>query len=122
MSGKSWLQIRGDPAVRNSVFEQERVQSDFDLHLDHVLAQAKELLITRGAFHIKLHFSSGQVTVWLIDDPLRYRVFVKEEFLEFDFSVALAVRPYTALAVIPPQAIPRLLEEIGRLRTGDEHI
>lgn len=117
-----WLQIRGDPSVRHFVFEHTRVASDFDAHLDEVLARVETLFRRHGVFHAKTHFSTGEVTLWLLSDPLRYRVHVKEEFLDRGFCRAYPPVPYTQLATVPPDAIPRVLGEFKRLRTMDEHI
>jgi hypothetical protein len=117
-----WLQIRGDPSVRESVFEQERVPNEFDRRLDEVLARVEVLILGHGVFHAKMHFSTGQVTLWLLNDPLRYRVHVKEEFLDPDISLAYPLLPYTAEALVPTLEIPKVLAEFRRLRMQDNHI
>lgn len=76
---ESWLQINGDPAVRELLFQQQRFDSLFDQHIDRVLGTVSELLTIRGVFHAKIHFSSNQLTCWLCHDPCRYRVYVGEE-------------------------------------------
>jgi hypothetical protein len=117
-----WLQIRGDPSVRESVFEQERVPNEFDKRLDEVLARVEVLILGHGVFHAKMHFSTGQVTLWLLNDPLRYRVHVKEEFLDPDISLAYPLLPYTAEALVPTLEIQNVLAEFRRLRIQDNHI
>lgn len=122
MMAQRWLQIRGDPSIREFVFYQVRTGNEFDRRLDEVLERVERLLREHGVFHAKVHFSTGQVTLWLLDDPLRYRVHVKEEFLAPDFCLAYPQRPYPQQAVVPPEAVPRVLGEFKRLRTLDEHI
>jgi len=117
-----WLQIRGDSAVSRSVFEQGRVQNEFDMRIDEVLARVEALILRRGVFHAKMHFSSGQVTLWLINDPLRYRVHVKEEFLDPDICLAYPCQPYTEEALVPTPEIAKVLAEFKLLRTQDNHI
>ncbi len=117
-----WLQIRGDPSVRQFVFEQARVVNEFDRHIDEVLARIEVLLLGHGVFHAKVHFSTGQVTLWLLDDPLRYRVHVKEEFLDPDICLAYPRLPYTQEALVPTPEIPKVLAEFKRLRMQDNHI
>ncbi len=117
-----WLQIRGDPSVRQFVFEQARVVNEFDRHIDEVLARIEVLLLGHGVFHAKVHFSTGQVTLWLLDDPLRYRVHVKEEFLDPDICLAYPRLPYTQEALVPTLEIPKVLAEFKRLRMQDNHI
>ena len=62
MVPERWLQIKGDPSVRAFLFQQQRVQSLFDEHLEHVLDIMALLLSRKGAFHVKVHFSSSQLT------------------------------------------------------------
>ena len=68
-----WLQVKGDPSVRAFLFAQQRVSSVFDEHIDQVLRVMHELLTRKGAFHVKAHFSSSQLTCWFYDDPYSYR-------------------------------------------------
>ena len=117
-----WLQIRGDPSVRQFVFEQARVPNEFDRRLDEVLARVEVLILRHGVFHAKLHFSTGQATLWLLNDPLRYRVHVKEEFLDPDICLVYPCVPYTAEALVPTPEIPKVLAEFKRLRMQDKHI
>lgn len=117
-----WLQIRGDPSVRQFVFEQTRVPNEFDKRLAEVLARVEVLILGHGVFHAKMHFSSGQVTLWLLNDPLRYRVHVKEEFLDPDICLAYPRLTYTEEALVPTPEIPKILAEFKRLRMQDNHI
>lgn len=117
-----WLQIRGDPSVRRFLFEQERVNNELDDHLDTVIHHAVRLVCEHGVFHAKLHFSSGQVTLWLLHDPLRYRVHTKDEFLQPDFCQSYPTVPYTPLAIVPHNQIGLIFAQFKRLRQLDPHI
>ncbi len=117
-----WLQIRGDPSVRRFLYDQERVDNEFDVRMDEVLQRVTVLFASHGIFHAKVHFSSGQVTLWSLDDPLRYRVHVKEEFLGPELYAGYANCLYTDLAVIPQDDIARILELFRALRHGDANI
>jgi len=117
-----WLQIRGDPSVCQFMFEQARVPNELDKRLDEVLARVEILILGHGVFHAKMHFSSGQVTLWLLNDPLRYRVHVKEEFLDPDICLAYPRLTYTEEALVPTPEISKVLAEFKRLRMQDNHI
>jgi hypothetical protein len=119
---RPWLQIRGDPSVRQFVFDQERVANEFDAHIEEVLGRVECLLIEHGVFHAKLHFSSGQVTLWLLHDPLRYRVHLKEEFLDPAICLAYPRAHYTDQATVPLEVIPQVLAEFKHLRSLDRNI
>ncbi|MDO8705031.1 MAG: hypothetical protein Q7J84_08805 [Sulfuricaulis sp.] len=117
-----WLQIRGDPSVRRFVFDQARVANEFDRHIEEVLARIEILLLGHGVFHAKVHFSTGQVTLWLLNDPLRYRVHVTEEFLDPELCRIYPCSSYTGEAIVPSPEIPKILGEFKRLRSLDNHI
>jgi hypothetical protein len=51
-----WKQYRGDPAVRGTLFLQERFTSQLDEHIDEVLARFETLIAEHGVFHAKIHF------------------------------------------------------------------
>ena len=80
-----WLQVKGDPSVRAFLFDQKRVQSLFDEHIDHIMHVMHELLTRKGVFHVKAHFSSSQLTCWFYDNPFSYRVYVREQVTDPDF-------------------------------------
>jgi hypothetical protein len=118
-----WLQIKGDPSVRQFLFSQQRVESLFDQQIDRVHAVVQALLTRKGAFHVKIHYSSSQLTCWFCDDAYRYRLYVREEvlaegFLDHfrDLSVE-HLKPLLHADVISP-----ILDEFKRLRLTDETI
>jgi len=120
---QKWLQIKGDPSVRAFLFEQRRVDSLFDVHLDRVHEIVRQLLTRKGAFHVKVHYSSSQLTCWFADDAYRYRVYVWEEVLEPGFIDQF--RDFTLQhlqPVIDDEKILAILNEFKRLRTTDETI
>jgi hypothetical protein len=69
-----------------------------------------------------VHFSSGQVTLWLLDDPLRYRVHLKNEFLKLNAYYTYPLKDYTCDAVISPQSITQIFEGFKKLRLKDPQI
>ena len=117
-----WIQIRGDPSIREFLFLQERKLNEFDEHLDDVLARVADLICNYGVFHAKVHFSSGQVTLWLLDDPLRYRVHLKNEFLKLNAYYTYPLKEYTRDAVISPESITQIFEGFKQLRLKDPQI
>ncbi len=114
-----WLQIQGDPSIRRFLFEQERVDNDFDSELDAVLARVETLMLGHGVFHAKIDFSSRLVTFWVRPDPLRYRVHVKEEFMQRTIFALYPRMPYPAEAVMPREAVHAVLGQFKRLRQQD---
>jgi hypothetical protein len=71
---QQWRQVKGDPSIRQLLFQQTRSESPMDSNIDDALAILGELLTERGVFQCVIHFSSNRATVWTIDDPYRYRM------------------------------------------------
>ena len=118
-----WLQIKGDPSVREFLFQQTRVQSNFDDELERIHSIVYQLLVHKGAFHVKLHYSSSQLTCWFSDDAFRYRVFVKEEVLAPGFIDQFRDSKIDHLQpLISAEDVIDILSEFNRLRTTDETI
>jgi hypothetical protein len=118
-----WLQVKGDPSVRQFLFAQQRVESLFDEHLDRVHQIVAELIHRKGVFHAKIHYSSSQLSCWFCDDAYRYRVYVREEVLADDFLnhfLDLSIEHLKPL--LHADDLPVILKEFRRLRTTDESI
>lgn len=118
-----WLQIKGDPSVRAFLFQQSRVKSIFDSEIDRIHDIVNALLTRKGAFHVKVHYSSSQLTCWFADDAYRYRVYVKEEVLNDGFLDQFSdCRIDHLQPVIDADDTISILQEFRRLRTTDETI
>jgi hypothetical protein len=117
-----WRQIKGDPAIRGLLFQQTRVESPMDRNMDQTLAILHELLTERGVFQTQIHFSSSQATIWMNNDPHRYRILDIEALTDPDICLVYPLLPYPAEAVIPPGQIAPILDTFRALRTADENI
>ena len=115
-----WLQIKGDPAIRGTVFQQHRVESVMDRNMDPACAILEELLTERGMFQGVIHFSSSRVTIWLMDDPYRYRILDHEALSDPDVCLLYPRRAYPQNALIPKETIDSLLKGMRKLRTADD--
>jgi len=114
-----WRQVKGDPAIRGTVFLQSRVESPMDRNMEQALSILEELLTHRGVFQCLLHFSSSQATIWTIDDPFRYRILDHEALNDPDICLAFPSRPYPDNAAIPQVDIKRILRTMQSLRISD---
>jgi hypothetical protein len=117
-----WRQLKGDPAIRGHVFQQCRIQSRLDEHIDMILPVLEELVTENGVFHVKIHFSSSRATLWLIDDPYRYQLLEFEDLSDPDVCLAFPHRPYPAEAVVPQEQIRPILDTFKQLRFADDTI
>ncbi len=117
-----WRQIKGDPAIREGLFLQRRVQSRMDAHIDEILPLMNELMTEHGIFHGKFHFSSNRATVWLVDDPFAYRILGIDDLIDPDICLAYPRRPYTERAIVPADEIAPVFALLRELRFADETV
>ena len=117
-----WQQIKGDPAIRGTVFQQTRVDSLLDKSIDQANSILEELIVSRGMFQGVIHFSSSRATIWVVDDPFRYRILQSDALSDPDICLAYPLRPYPADALMPASAIGSILRAFKRLRFEDDTI
>ncbi len=115
-----WRQIKGDPSIRSSVFQQTRVESQLDQNIDTVIGVIEELMTDHGVFHGKLHFSSSRATIWLVDDPYRYRLLDIDALTHPDTCLIYPHHDYPQTAVVPRDQIRPVLDALRALRFMDE--
>lgn len=115
----SWRQIKGDPAIRGTVFQQCRIESPTDRALDRALAILEEFFVERGVFQCQIHFSSSQAIIWTVDDPFRYRILDNEAMTDPDICLVYPPRIYPGNALIPQQDIRAVLQTMKGLRLAD---
>ena len=118
----NWQQIKGDPAIRSKLFQQTRVETPMDRNLDQAASILEELLTERGVFQCQIRFSSSQATIWMADDPFRYRILDHEAMTDPDVCLVYPHRNYPDNVVTPKEAIPRVLDTMKALRLADETI
>lgn len=119
---EQWMQVKGDPAIRGGLFAQQRVESAMDKRINEVLDLVVELVVAHGVFHAKLHFSSSRATLWLLDDPYRYRILDIEDLTDPDICLAWPRHDYPADAEIPKKRIKAIFRTLRELRFMDETI
>ena len=115
-----WRQIKGDPAIRGSVFQQCRVDSLMDQNIETARAIIEELITDRGMFQGVIHFSSSRATIWFVDDPFRYRILEAEALTDPDICMLYPARAYPEDALIPVERIGSILRGMSKLRLADE--
>jgi len=115
-----WRQIKGDPAIRGTVFAQCRVDSLLDNNIKTACAIIEELITDRGMFQGVIHFSSSRATVWFVDDPFRYRILDAEALSDPDICLLYRARPYPRDALIPKDSIASVLSAMCKLRKADD--
>jgi hypothetical protein len=93
-----------------------------DGRIDEVLDLMTELVAVHGVFHGKVHFSSSRATVWLLDDPYRYRLLDFEDLSDPGICLAYPTRDYPAESAIPLERVGEVFKSFRALRFMDENI
>jgi len=119
---RQWRQMKGDPAIRNGLFAQERVQNSMDDNIDSVFVVMEELMLEHGVFHGKFYFSSNRATIWLADDPYDYRILSIEDLTDPNIYLAYPSRPYFERAIVPSLSLIKIFDQFKALRFADETI
>lgn len=117
-----WRQIKGDPSIRGTLFQQTRTRSAMDEHLEEVLDVVESLITEQGIFHAKLHFSSSRATLWPYNDPYHYRLHVLDEIISPKVCLAYEKMAYPEQAAIPAAMVHNVLKAFKLLRDADENI
>ena len=117
-----WRQIKGDPSIRGTMFQQTRVRSAMDEHLDEVLDVVESLITEQGIFHAKLHFSSSRATLWPYSDPYRYHLHVLDEIINPKICLVYEKASYPEQALVTAGMVHNVLKAFKLLRDADETI
>ena len=119
---EQWRQIKGDPSIRGTLFQQTRTTSAMDQDIDNVMSVIESLVCEQGIFHAKLHFSSSRATLWPYHDPYRYRIHVLDEILNPRVCLVYNKMDYPQDAIIPLEQVAPILDVFKALRAADETI
>lgn len=119
---EAWRQVKGDPTIRGSLFQQCRAESPPDRNWSQALSMLRELLTERGIFQSQIHFSSSQALIWTLDDPYRYRILDQEALSDADICLVDPPHAYPREAAIPSALVGPVLRRLRTLRVADENI
>ncbi|MCW8928783.1 MAG: PDC sensor domain-containing protein [Gammaproteobacteria bacterium] len=117
-----WRQLKGDPSIRGTLFQQQRTESVIDQHIQNVMAVLHELITERGIFHTEIHFSSNRAIVWPNRVPCKYHILTLDDLMDTDICLAYAKNDYSENSVIPKEKIEQILKMFIDLRFVDETI
>jgi len=117
-----WQQYKGDPAIRDTLFMQERVLSAMDKQLDNVTEIIKEMMLHHGIFHCKIHYSSSRVSFWSMENPYDYHIHLLEDLVDPERCLAYPRQEYPNIATVPQNKIEEVLDMFKMLRNMDETV
>ena len=117
-----WQQYKGDPAIRGTLFLQERVMSAMDKQLDNVTEIIKEMMVHHGIFHCKIHYSSSRVSFWTMENPYDYHIHMLEDLIDPERCLAYSRQEYPEIATVPVEKVAEVMDMLKILRNMDETV
>lgn len=72
--GNLKVSIKGDPTMRETVFDRERRESPMDKVLPDLMPALQALLLERCISEVSLHFNSGEIRLTSVFDPFNYEI------------------------------------------------
>jgi hypothetical protein len=73
--------IKGDPSLRESVFDRKRYTSVVDTEYPQLQRKFEDLLINRSTYRLFIALNSGEIRTGSIFDPLREEIHSVEQFI-----------------------------------------
>lgn len=117
-----WQQYKGDPAIRGTLFLQERVMSAMDKQLDNVTEIIKDMMVHHGIFHCKIHYSSSRVSFWTMENPYDYHIHMLDDLIDPERCLAYSRQEYPEVATVPVEKVAEVMDMLKILRNMDETV
>ena len=76
------LSIKGDPSLRESVFDRGRYESVVDKVMDKLRPNLEELLLNRCVYNLFINFNSGEIRTSSIFDPFVDEIHTSDKLIE----------------------------------------
>ncbi|CAA6805970.1 MAG: Unknown protein [uncultured Thiotrichaceae bacterium] len=122
MKTYSWKQIKGDPAIRQNLFQQKRIVSAMDEKIEQVHDIIHNLITQCGIFHAKMHYSSSRATLWAYAHPYEYQLHVLDEIIDPNVCLAYPSQDYPEIAKVDEDKVAAVLKKFTMLRDIDDII
>lgn len=100
--------------------DQPESAGHFDSTLDTLVDICHRLILTRGVFHLGVHFASSQLVCWTFDNPYSYQVYTAEEVFSDGFMQLFAPLDSHLHTCIPRQQVKPILDKLVSLRHRQE--
>ena len=97
--------------------EQKPLSNHFDDRMDQLIEIAEQLILTKGVFHLAIHFSSSQLICWTLDNPYSFQVYTAEEVFADHFMRLFAPLDSKLHTCIDKQHVRPILRSMKWLRT-----
>ncbi len=116
---KDYIQIKGDPSIRQQLFSQTRAITPMEEQIDDVHEAAEALLLHHGAFFVQLRYSRSTATARFTDRPYHDSIFSLEQLIA---SNTPNRQPLSSMSTISIDEIEPILDLFRELRLADDNI
>jgi len=103
-------------------FSNQRINTLLDRHIDDLEGILARLICEQGVFHCMIHYASGQIILWQLDDPYQYRLYTAEQLLGADMYFSYPRHAYPEKAALAKKQVLRVLERLNILRVADDKV
>lgn len=119
---KKWQQIKGDPSIRENLFNQNRHPSLIDRSIIGVHKTAIKLLKKHGVFHLQIHYASSRISVRTYNDPYYDNIHSIDEIENPELFLLYPKQQYPDDASVAPKQINQVFDQFEYLRFMDENL
>lgn len=99
----------------------QRLTSIADLYLEDIARALEKLISEHGVFHGMLHYSSAQMVLWQVNEPLHYRLYKVEQILEPTIFHVYPRCLYPQAAALSLRQVRQVLERFSTLRLASDN-
>ena len=92
----------------------------FDDRLDQLIDIASQLILSKGVFHLTIHFSSSQLVCWTYDNPYSFQIYHADEVFADNFMRLFAPLDSHLHTCISRQHVGPILKSIKLLKQKKE--
>ena len=100
----------------------KRPRISLDQYLSDLQGVLETLISAHGVFHCQIHYGSGQVTLWQMNDPYQYRLYSAEQLLNANMYLAYTKHHYPENAIVSVTQVRDVLEKFRILRLASDSI
>jgi len=100
----------------------KRITSKLDIYMDILINVLHNLMCHHGIFHCTIHYSSGQLMLWHLQQPYQYRLLSVSQLVDADNVLDYPHTGYPDNALLCPTQVRAVLERFQLLRLADDTI
>ncbi len=116
---RAHIQTKGDPSIRQQLFQQTRTITPMEEQIDDVHCSTEKLFLYHGAFFVQLRYSRSTATARFTENPYFDASFQLDQLLNSDSTNR---QPMSSMSIVTESQIKPVLQLFKKLRLADENI